>query len=532
MGLVYSYIRFSDAKQAAGASAERQREYAKKWAEANGLTLDESLSMRDEGLSAYHQRHVKSGALGVFLAAIESGVVAAGSVLVVEGLDRLSRAQPIQAQGQLANIINHGITVVTASDNKVYSLESLQRNPMDLIHSLLVMIRAHEESATKSKRVRDAIRRQCQGWQNGTYTGLIRYGQTPGWLKIVDGKWQLIPERAEAIAMAVDLFLGGLGTGSIAKRLNESGLRPSNAMPTSAHLLRMLSNPALIGEKHLDLQTDRYILERYYPQVIDPAKFQRVGELLQAKTRQHVKGEIPSIITGLGITICGYCGAAMKAQNMSNRRKADGSMLDCDRRINCIRVNDGESCQVSGSCSIVPIERAIANYCSDMVNLTSLYSGDRAAAPRARLADLKSQLAIAETKLERLLDAMLESDAPPASFTKKAIELEVTRDQLKRDVMGAEAELANTVRAQITGQDETWRSLAHGIINLDYDARMRARNLIADTFERIVVYRKGVDPTDPTTDGIDVILFAKGGSGRHLKIDKRGRWLTAEECAQ
>ena len=109
-----------------------------------GLTLDESLSLRDEGLSAFHQRHIKQGALGVFLQGVDEGRIPAGSVLVVEGLDRLSRAEPIQAQAQLAQIINAGITVVTASDGREYNRERLKAQPTDLVYSLLVMIRAHE----------------------------------------------------------------------------------------------------------------------------------------------------------------------------------------------------------------------------------------------------------------------------------------------------------------------------------------------------------------------------------------------------
>jgi len=46
-GKVYSYIRFSDARQAAGASSERQAAYAAKWAADHGLQLDAELSMRD-----------------------------------------------------------------------------------------------------------------------------------------------------------------------------------------------------------------------------------------------------------------------------------------------------------------------------------------------------------------------------------------------------------------------------------------------------------------------------------------------------
>lgn len=144
---VYSYLRFSDARQSAGSSADRQTEYAANWAKQRQLPLDATLSLRDEGLSAYHQRHVKQGALGTFLSAVDEGRISAGSVLVVEGLDRLSRAEPIQAQAQLAQIINAGITVVTASDGREYNRERLKANPMDLVYSLLVMIGEHDTAA-------------------------------------------------------------------------------------------------------------------------------------------------------------------------------------------------------------------------------------------------------------------------------------------------------------------------------------------------------------------------------------------------
>jgi len=100
---VYSYLRFSDIRQKAGTSVERQEEYAAKYARENGMELDTQLTLRDEGLSAYHQKHVKKGALGVFLKAIEDGRVPPGSVLIVESLDRLSRAEPMIAQAQLNN---------------------------------------------------------------------------------------------------------------------------------------------------------------------------------------------------------------------------------------------------------------------------------------------------------------------------------------------------------------------------------------------------------------------------------------------
>ena len=148
---------FQPPEQAEGSSLARQSEYAQRYAADHGYVLDDSLTLRDEGLSAYHQRHIKQGALGVFLRAVDDGLVPEGSVLIIETLDRLSRAEPIVAQALLSQIINAGISVVTASDGKEYSRESLRANPMDLVYSLLVMIRAHEESDTKSRRVNAAL---------------------------------------------------------------------------------------------------------------------------------------------------------------------------------------------------------------------------------------------------------------------------------------------------------------------------------------------------------------------------------------
>jgi hypothetical protein len=52
-------------------------------------------------------------------------------------LDRLSRAEPIQAQAQLTQTINAGITVVTASDGLEYiqpgRVYLVQRHPLGML---------------------------------------------------------------------------------------------------------------------------------------------------------------------------------------------------------------------------------------------------------------------------------------------------------------------------------------------------------------------------------------------------------------
>src|SRR3954470_2973820 len=93
MRLAYSYIRFSSAKQAAGDSLRRQVEGTERVCKREGWALDDSLNLRDLGVSAFRGSNVKEGALAAFLEAVRTGKVQPGSILIVESLDRLSRNQ-------------------------------------------------------------------------------------------------------------------------------------------------------------------------------------------------------------------------------------------------------------------------------------------------------------------------------------------------------------------------------------------------------------------------------------------------------
>lgn len=536
IGRVYSYLRFSDPRQAAGHSLDRQAAYAARWAAEHGLALDESLSLKDEGLSAYHQRHVTSGALGVFLAAVQGGQVPPGSVLVVEALDRLSRAEPIQAQAQLAQIVNAGITVVTASDGKSYSRETLKANPMDLVYSLLVMIRAHEESDTKSKRVSASIRKLCEGWLAGTYRGLIRNGKDPQWLRLDEsGQWQIIPERAEAVRLVVEMYSRGYGAAPIVQELHKRGLRPTDMEVRQDHIYRLIKVRALTGHKELTVGDQTYLLAGYYPALISQAQWDEMRETASTRTRAKVRGPLPSILTGHGITTCGYCGGAMASQTMTSRvaTSKTGKIQTGNMRIRCVQAIQpiaGLKCMGGGSCTSVTVERAIINFCSDMLNLRSLYGQDRQEGPRDKLAEVRSQIAAQQKKLDRITNAIMEAsdEGVPASFARTARQLEDELDKLKEQETLAEAALAAAYRKNLDGSDDAWRQIAAGVEAQDYDARMRARQLVRDTFSQIVVYWKGVVPDETPAKCVDLILVAKGGEARPLRVDRHGKWSTSD----
>lgn len=530
---VYSYLRFSDPKQASGSSADRQLAYAASWAAKQGMGLDSTLTLKDEGLSAYHQRHVTQGALGVFLRAIEDGRIASGSVLVVEGLDRLSRAEPIQAQAQLAQIVNAGITVVTASDGREYNRAGLKAQPMDLVYSLLVMIRAHEESDTKSKRVKAAIRRQCEGWIAGSFRGLIRNGKDPQWLQWSDQGWELIPERVSAVRRALELYQQGLGAGRAAKLMHEEGYELSSWGVSGQQVYRLIKLPALRGAKRLAVDGEAYMLEEYYPRILSDMEWAELQHLAGQRHRRRGAGEIPGIITGIGLAYCGYCGTALVAQNIMHRRRADGSLSDGHRRLHCTSYSKRGGCSASGSCSVVPIERALLNFCSDQLNLQRLLQvGDDGQGIRQQLVVARAAVEKITKQLGKITEALLDDDsgAAPLAFVRKARELEAQQVIAEQKVMQLEYGLAAVSGTSQPAQAERWEELSELVCTDDYTAREKIRQLVMDTFERIVIYMRGVDPDDRKGQFIDVQLLSRTGQHRLIQIDRRsGNWVSSED---
>lgn len=148
----YSYIRFSTPSQAAGDSLRRQTELTQRYADEHGITLDDTLNLRDLGVSAFLNAHAATGKLGAFLQAVEEGRVQPGSYLLIENLDRLSRANVMEAFTLFARIVNYGITIVTLTDNKQYTKENCS-DISNILFSIFTMVRAHDESLQKSKRL-------------------------------------------------------------------------------------------------------------------------------------------------------------------------------------------------------------------------------------------------------------------------------------------------------------------------------------------------------------------------------------------
>jgi DNA invertase Pin-like site-specific DNA recombinase len=167
--LAFSYVRMSMEKQIKGDSLRRQLEWGHQYAASNNLLLDDGL--RDIGVSAWKGNNRKRGALGEFVRMVESGRIPRGSFLLVESLDRLSRTQVMDALELFTGILRSGITIVTMGPpEQIYTWESINGDFGQLIITLTVMARAHEESQRKSERIRAAFANKRKLSQKGIRT--------------------------------------------------------------------------------------------------------------------------------------------------------------------------------------------------------------------------------------------------------------------------------------------------------------------------------------------------------------------------
>src|SRR5271166_5958579 len=146
-----SYLRFSTVEQKLGNSTARQLKAAREYCLRNGLDLDESLSIADEGLSGYKGHNVERGSLGHFLAEVKAGKIPAGTALIIENLDRLSR-QGIRVTTDLLNdLTDNGIEVHILSGNHVLK-PNFNNDPMDIMRVIFQADLAYKESVKKSER--------------------------------------------------------------------------------------------------------------------------------------------------------------------------------------------------------------------------------------------------------------------------------------------------------------------------------------------------------------------------------------------
>jgi DNA invertase Pin-like site-specific DNA recombinase len=297
----FSYIRFSSKKQADGASLERQLAGTRKYCEENRLVLNESLTFRDLGVSAFKGDNRERG-LGELLQACEDGLIPRGSALVVEALDRLSRQRPRVVSTLLGRLLDdYGLEVHLTGIKKVlYPVsESAADEGMDLLYVTMLAIRASEEQETKAERLKDAFSRKRGRVARGEVLLETSENKLPWWVVYnpETGKLESPDERADTVRQIFEWAAKKMTSPEIARKLDGMGTptwRPRADKWSPSRIRHMVLSRAAEGVLESTPRSKAaghdFRVEGYYPVLVKPGLAERARESMTANSRYGRKG--------------------------------------------------------------------------------------------------------------------------------------------------------------------------------------------------------------------------------------------------
>ena len=499
--LAYSYIRFSTPEQLKGDSLHRQTERSQEYAQEHNLKIDDTLKLQDLGISAFKGKNSTEGALAGFFTAIQTGRVKPGSTLLVESLDRLSRNQITEALTQFLQIINAGITVVTLMDKMVYSTATINANPGSLMMSIVIMMRAHEESATKA----DRLARSWSAKRNKAIANKTPLtSRAPAWLKLTPDGFQVIPERATLIQRIFQMSAAGLGKRLIAKTLNGEleatwgdgikSARKANGWHDS-YILKILNNQAVIGhfQPHW-INPDTRKREpkgepigNYFPAIISPEVWASAHRRPSAPTGPRSK-KVNNLFSGL--LYDGYTGERML---FTNKNTTGDTTRGCGKYLysDITRLRPGTKGQ---TWPYEHFERVVTQFlCTlDWASLLNTQPDAEITSLRNQECQLSLEAENLQSNIDRLLDSFAGAVSPAlaksvtAKTNKLAAQLETTETALQ------------SLRRQLEHQTESEKTVKEGLDEFralisagSPSERIKLQNEIRRRVKKITLWRHG-----------------------------------------
>ncbi|MDU9411194.1 recombinase family protein [Pseudomonas sp. zfem005] len=431
MAKAYSYVRFSTPEQAKGDSYRRQMASAKKYASDNGLELvtEDEYKFFDLGVSAYKGKNQgPTSSLNRFKQLVESGSIQAGSYLLVESLDRISREEVAQALSGFLSILALDINIVTISDSMVYT-----RNPdlTQLLISIMQMGRAHSESLHKAQRL-SANWEQKRGKARDNRTPIG--GVCPYWIKFVNGGYELIEQHARIVRLIFDLTIQGYGHHAISTKLNAEGVpvfgsvnRNKSQLWGKSTINKILNNRAVLGEyQPMKHEGARRIeqgepITNYYPAVVSEQTFYAASAATRQRFISRSTRQSKNFNVWSKIAKCSFCKTAMHLVNKGEGTKG-GVYLRCYGAVKgkchnrSIRISDAD----------VVFKEILAKL--DSLSLVT----DTRKELSLRVSELEGRELKAATQLERFVELLEEvpSNALAIKIAKKELELSGIREEI------------------------------------------------------------------------------------------------------
>lgn len=475
----YSYVRLSTPEQLKGDSVRRQLKATDDYVRANNMELVEI--MQDRGVSAFKGKNAELGELSRILDMISDGTIAEDSYLIVEAFDRLSRQNIMEAIALFSKIIQAGVNIVTLVDGKVYRRSSVGENSIDLIYAAIVMIRAHEESVTKSIRLSAA----WENKRNIARSGKVTMHKLPQWLKYSDcgDAIEVIDDRADIIRMIFEMCRDGYGAYSVARFLNEKKIATwgRSKFWHESYVKKILDSRGVLGEyqprkfaqsgnKQNRITAGEPIIG-YYPRIIDDILFEQAAAAAVARktTGQGRKGKhLSNLFTGL--LKCSACGSGLRFIDKGPGPKG-GQYLRCS------------AAQISQECSAYGaryqiIEDMLLKWIGS-VNFETAVNRQKWENELQRLNEEKTELQksyqMNKEKIKNLIDAL--AMAPSViEIAEKLKAIQIQNEKIERDVKVIEEKIDDLGSQEIKDRSELINQIKIGHAgNLEEYAVIRRR---------------------------------------------------------
>jgi|GEM_PF-4261361 Site-specific recombinases, DNA invertase Pin homologs len=549
---IYSYRRVSSIKQTKGAGLEMQKEQEKliELSESFGIPISDEV-LDDAGLSAFHGEHTAKGSLGWFIAAVKSGLIAKGSILVIYSLDRFSRLEIDKAVRDLTGLTSEGIIIFSILENKMFGnpQEDNEQRALSLMGAQLVFARSHNESLTKSKRAQKLLKMAIERHQKGErspdgYAYSIKVvGNDVWWVDNSKGDirphpiyWDIAKEVCNRLVMGESPYM-------IERWLNNSDI-PSPIKRVdkkihgawSIHIIRRIhEHRALIGEKTIN----GILLSDYYPPLLNDGEYYRLIDARNNRKRPKSKREsIVSLFAGLPNVVCAHCGAGVhlntEPKNNSYNYRCSGH-YSCDSRGFVLNRHTYDPVTDDQLYEDIParrgwtkraalIEQALLQVCLDKIWLPAITEF------QSKIPELNGQLIVIKEEHEDLNNRWAECRGKrfPNSLVERMGELEQQMDSLMQEIESQMVIESAHKYAEPETLKARWTDISSRVLDFNNATeRLRMRELIRDSFQMIAIGR----PLGGDRYTLHMLIKFKDGESRIISLSKSDMYMVGNMSA-
>ncbi len=349
-------------------------------------------------MSAYDSSNLSDNrGLGRLIKLIEAGEIEHGSIIIIEALDRLTRATPLEALSLITRIVSLGVDVFTTIDNQHFSKDRLNSDPSCLFLTLGQLLRGHDESEKKSNRSKAWVNHKKEKGECWT-------GRRPYW---IDGNphkdipYSINNHRGQIVKEVYRLAKTGYGSNTIAKMFNTSSAqefkRDDGKIWYQSSITKFLINPAVYGL----LETkDGDKIPNYYPALMTEDEFLEVRTIVSSRgKKQYVNANLSTANLFSSLVYC-RCGAGMRFGGKVRDRGVD------TRHLKCLNVINGGGCDAL----LIPYQ----DFETELLYILYVHLNQRFGKKSnpAKINAIKAKIAAIDTKIKNYSDAIATAESP------------------------------------------------------------------------------------------------------------------------